>query len=460
MSKSLAEVQKENEDLKVQISTLKKKLGINDDEKTAALNLKASFDLFDRDRDGFITKNEFELLAFECGTDVSALTPENLGKVIAAINPKGDGKISFDDFQKWLQSKPAAAGDAKGTNLGPLKYKLQSKAFLAKVETLRAAAPKADGKDAKDAKDSKSDMKLFNLSLGVGNFQQAKASIAISLGENVELAAASRTAVSAPAESKFFLYVDLALQENFDESKVGELCGMIDALINTVPWNAFPVPVYASHSVDVAEVSGKKFLRITIFSAFDPEELVAPFLAASPTPLKVSEVLSGNIKLELPFSLGDIKNPNFRFNPEVLKARLNVSVDVNRKLKAVFQAMGQQPQFPKQVQLAALAFFVKGVDLGVTFAGIEELLANIPDGARNPSGEMKAALSQVFEAPIGAMIGPMVGQLPELAQSVGQKALYDNVKASVVGLSTVHVQLGNFVVQVKLDGINFLSLLP
>jgi hypothetical protein len=42
--------------------------------------------MFDRDKDGSIDKSEFELLAFECGTDVAALTPENLQKAFAAGN--------------------------------------------------------------------------------------------------------------------------------------------------------------------------------------------------------------------------------------------------------------------------------------------------------------------------------------------------------------------------------------
>jgi hypothetical protein len=84
-------------------------------------------------------------------------------------------------------------------------------------------------------------------------------------------------------------------------------------------------------TVDVAtDASGKKVLRIALFSQFDPEELAAPMLQAAQTDLKTSQILSGSVKLEFPFELGNLKEPQFRFTPDNMKGRFAVAVDVNR----------------------------------------------------------------------------------------------------------------------------------
>ncbi len=81
----LADVERENAELKAKIAALKSKLGITAaEEKEELARVKSIFAMFDRDNDGSIDKTEFELLAFECGTDVAALTPENIQKSFTA----------------------------------------------------------------------------------------------------------------------------------------------------------------------------------------------------------------------------------------------------------------------------------------------------------------------------------------------------------------------------------------
>ena len=55
------------------------------------------FDLFDVDKNGTIDKDEFEVLAYECG-EIQSLTPQGIKDAFAVLNPKGDGKITFDRF--------------------------------------------------------------------------------------------------------------------------------------------------------------------------------------------------------------------------------------------------------------------------------------------------------------------------------------------------------------------------
>jgi hypothetical protein len=499
----LADVEKENAELKAKIQALKDKLGITaQEDKEEATRIKQTFGMFDRDNDGFIDKNEFELLAFECGTDVAALTPENLQKAFAAVNPKGDGKITLEDFSKWLKMDKGIKS-SKGAQLGLLRMKLQSKAWLARLNDVRAKfgkkedkkapvkadksavkvaakeAPKdvkepaKDSKDsAKDSKDAKllakdaKDMKLLNLGVNVGEFKDAKAGVYLDVGENEALAKATRDALSCPDGVNFFAYVDFALKDGAEESKLGELAGALEAIMSAVPWQQMPMQVYHSHNVDVANSDGKKVLRVTVFSSFDPEELARPMLEASNTELKTSQILSASVKVETPFALDDLKEPQFRFTPENMKARLAVALDVNRKLKDALQGLVQM--MPPEARLSILGFFVKGVDINVNFANLDDFLKTIPEDAagpgghrhRSPGAEIKEAIGQLANLPIADMIPQMTGMLPQLAQSAGQKPLYDLVKANVLGLRRVHIQMHELVARINLRGMDFVTMFP
>jgi len=488
----LADVEKENTELKAKIAALKDKLGITaQEEKDEQARIKATFSMFDRDGDGVIDKNEFELLAFECGTDVAALTPENLGKALAAINPKGDGKITLEDFQKWLKSDKGVKG-SKGAQLGMLRMKLQSKAWLTRLNDVRSKYGKAKGdkKDAKaaaapapkaapvaadkkasaasaaaasssppDSKDAK-DMKLLNLQFAVGQFGDAKAGVYLDVGPNEALAKSTKETVSCPDGVNFFTYIDLALRDGFDEAKVGELAGALDGIMNAVPWQQLPMQVYQSHSVDVVTAEGKKVLRIALFSSFDPEELAAPMLQASQTDLKTSQILTGAIKLEFPFEVGSLKEPQFRLTPDNLKGRLGVQLDINRKLKDAMQGLLQM--MPPEARLSILGFFVKGIDVNVQFANLTDFLKTIPDGQgrRGPGQELRQAINELGQIPIADMLPQVTAAVPAIAAQAGQKALYDSAKANLLGVRRVHVQMHDMVLRINLKGIDFMPLFP
>ena len=84
------------------------------------------FKAFDTDGNGVIDKNEFDVLAFKCGSDIEALVPENLEKSFNELQK--DGKISFDQFYNWLKvDKSAGASSSSKKDLQVLRLKLQSK---------------------------------------------------------------------------------------------------------------------------------------------------------------------------------------------------------------------------------------------------------------------------------------------------------------------------------------------
>jgi len=234
----------------------------------------------------------------------------------------------------------------------------------------------------------------------------------------------------------------------------------LDAIMNAVPWQQLPMQVYQSHSVDVATADGKKFLRIALFSSFDPEELAAPMLQASQTDLKTSQIISGAIKLELPFDSSSLSEPQFRLTPDNLKGRLAIQLDVNRKLKDALQGLLQM--MPPEARLSILGFFIKGIDVNVQFANLSDFLKTIPDGQgrRGPGQELRNAINELGNLPIADLLPQVTGAIPAIAAQAGQKALYDLAKANLLGLRRVHVQMHDLVLRVNLKGIDFMALFP
>ena len=54
-----------------------------------------AFKLYDKDKDGYITKNEMEKLS-------KTLTKEQIEKVFARFDADGDGKLSYAEFRKMM----------------------------------------------------------------------------------------------------------------------------------------------------------------------------------------------------------------------------------------------------------------------------------------------------------------------------------------------------------------------
>ena len=54
-----------------------------------------AFKLYDKDRDGYITKSEMEKLS-------KNLTKEQIDKVFARFDADGDGKLSYAEFRKMM----------------------------------------------------------------------------------------------------------------------------------------------------------------------------------------------------------------------------------------------------------------------------------------------------------------------------------------------------------------------
>lgn len=60
--------------------------------------MRTIFDSFDKDKNGYLEKDEIKKVSEELG---KPLTPEELDKVMKMMDLNKDGKISFDEFYVW-----------------------------------------------------------------------------------------------------------------------------------------------------------------------------------------------------------------------------------------------------------------------------------------------------------------------------------------------------------------------
>ena len=63
--------------------------------KDAGKQAELAFKLYDKDKDGYITKNEMEKLS-------KTLTKEQIEKVFARFDKDGDGRLSYAEFRKMM----------------------------------------------------------------------------------------------------------------------------------------------------------------------------------------------------------------------------------------------------------------------------------------------------------------------------------------------------------------------
>ena len=338
---------------------------------------------------------------------------------------------------------------------------------------------------------------MSNFALTLGKFGEAKAGIYFSTGENAEQAAALRQSANVPDGTPTFVFADFALKDGFDEGQIGELSGIIEALISAVPWQQIPLPVYSAHNVDIVdgEQPNTKALRVALFSGVDLQDLAAGVMNQNGgQPLK--DVGKGSMRIELPFSVADLKDPAFRFSADKLKFRLTSEGDIDRNVLAQSQEIVAQMSPQRawvQNMRNATAQFMKGFDLTLNFAELTDLVAAVPDfdpvaaqqlqqqqqaqqqqamerrvrhpirprpPQPTPLQALKAGLAQAEEFPVAMALDQVLSQLPMLVAQVGQGALYEAVRNNIAGLSRVQVVAHDYTIKLAFKGLDFGQLLP
>jgi hypothetical protein len=277
--------------------------------------------------------------------------------------------------------------------------------------------------------------------------------------------------LQAPEECKVLAFLEFALKENAAETEVGALIGMIENLLSLVPFNeinnAAPFPVYHSHAVKgpIELKDGKKVLRIVFYSPFDPEAM-AQMMTGQQTPL--NDWGNADFKLEWPFNLADIFNPDFRFTPEVMKAKFSMETKLDSKLQRDAQAaLDQMPDDQKLFAglRMALTKFFKGIDIQVAFADFADFFSHFPrnmDSSRMMGSveEFRRQIDEVREMPVADTLTQQLQMVPMMVIQTGQHQLYNTVRSVIAGISSLHFQFNDSVVRLQIKGLDFLRYLP
>lgn len=78
----------------------------------SASALRATFDLFDADKSGYIDLSELDVMLQRLGLGKDASTHEALQRVFAAVDTDGNGKVDFVEFSGLFVSAAAAPSTA------------------------------------------------------------------------------------------------------------------------------------------------------------------------------------------------------------------------------------------------------------------------------------------------------------------------------------------------------------
>lgn len=457
----------ENAALVSRISQLKFKLGIaqvqDDNEKK---RIKSIFASFDRDNNGFIDRDEFEVLAYECGGDLNSLTDENIDAQFKVMNPSGDGKITYEAFYKWLTTEKSQNEQKQSddSDLYFLKMRLLSRSWFRQFNVIKDELVKNDGNKQPQQPqqvNKANERTMTKIHAGIGHFQEAKSSITISAFGDAQEAESVRQQVECPNDVTAFVHIDFELKADADDLQIGELCGMLEVVLDTIPFDQLPVKVHHSHKVDVHEnEQGQKFLRVVLFSNVNaPHYMELIGLRVDDHELFASKA---KISLELLPSLTEFLNePEKCLTLDMMKARFVAQVDLDAtfedKLNGLIDRLPEGMQDKLRLNLAMMEFLRK-LDVGVQFTDLKDFVEHLPDAIP----ECKSAKAKV-EAITNIPIGKTLKQLAEGVRETpihSQKELYNNVLQTALGLSRIHFQFSTLIVRVDLKGLNFVPFLP
>lgn len=483
----------ERQRLMAEAAALRARLGLARGAATAERQrLRGVFDAFDRDGSGFIERDEFDLLCYQAGAPAEALTPTALQAAFDAIDVSADGRVSFDEFFRWLCASSygaRAAGAASPGERDPayvrmLRLKLLSRAWYQGFLHLRAEAERDDADPARRganeerrrrrAEQAAGDL-TFRMDLKAGGFESGAggASVRARFRENSGEADALRAEVECPDGVVCFARLDLALREDADEMEVGELVGMVEVVLDALPWPE-GWPELQSHAVDVHEdaATGAESLRITFFAHADPAAFVAQMAgllepgegdaAAAAAAGAAADGSWGDVDvtLELPHDLARYEADRDSTVPlDEVGVRLALQSRLSSKMvtraEAVVARLPPGAAFDLRRRLAAAEFFRAG-ELEVRFGSVSEVVSRLPPHtASHPVAE---ALLAAARQPVGRTLEALMGAARDAASS--QAELYNTVRRTLAGVLSLHLQSKDNAVSVDVRGLDFVAFLP
>jgi hypothetical protein len=323
-------------------------------------------------------------------------------------------------------------------------------------------------------KKKQTEQHMFNFLLSVGKFDKAKGGIYIDSSGDSVAAKTYREEIDCPSGVTLFAFVDFPLKKDFNEEEVGELAGALSAILDALPYKSVPVPIYHSHNVDIADIEDdQKALRVKFFSSLNPEEMFGQLMQGQgirDAP-KLTDVLKGSFKMEVPFSLTDVTDPKFRFTTDKMKIKLQSCVDVDRRLeskaKQIINSLPPSLKYTMQVRLAVASFF-RGVDFTFNFSDVESFFKDVagPTVAHHgpPRGpsllDVKEMVTEVSGSDVSGVLPSLLAPAPVLANQAGQGQLYEQARKNLLGLRTIHIQVGDTITRFRFVGLDFFPLFP
>ncbi|KAL2893076.1 putative calcium-binding protein CML27 [Bienertia sinuspersici] len=71
-------------------------------DENGSQELRDAFDMYDQDKNGFISANELHLILNRLGEHCSV---QDCSKMIESVDSNGDGYVSFDEFRKMMTKR-------------------------------------------------------------------------------------------------------------------------------------------------------------------------------------------------------------------------------------------------------------------------------------------------------------------------------------------------------------------
>jgi hypothetical protein len=274
--------------------------------------------------------------------------------------------------------------------------------------------------------------------------------------QDPELAQRMRAEVNCPDDVTTFVAFDFKMQDGVDEMKIGELCGMLEVLLDSEQFSGIAPEIYHSYLLDVLEDSKK--IRISIFSRKD----VSALLGAG----DLGDGLQRGdnwgqavIRLDLSHTIDEfVADPAKRLNAAEMGARFEISGTAQPELldRALVYADNLPPVHARTLRnQVALARFMRNVQIAFKFGNIQEFLDLLPPGLMP---RFRDGVQKVCERPVAERLKAALAPLAQIASV--QQELYSLVRTTVAGLDRVHFQTRSTVFSVEFRGLNFFPLLP